>query len=260
MLVAVRNCPLTANSRSTVASPQDGGGKRPSLNGASRSQASARCPVAPSGSSGRLGQSRYTRCGPCFWAGFVSGGGTNSAQKQKWDDADPEAVDQVAYGVRSGVVVRPSPVQILSAPELAHPARHRPRCVNNWPSVGRTGWPPTCGQTATRYVYVAGNPVTLSDPIGLDPGCPHDNARCNDAGHYTCGPSGGCAAKGGTTCSNWTHVKGLGPRGISEARPSKEPPTLDVPAPPRPKPTGPEAAACDHAGAGAGVNCFGPGR
>ncbi len=55
MLVASRNCPLTANARSTVASTQGGGGEaRFSRLAPDRAEASTRCPVAPSGSSARF--------------------------------------------------------------------------------------------------------------------------------------------------------------------------------------------------------------
>ncbi len=37
-----------------------------------------------------------------------------------------------------------------------------------------------------QYVYARANPITLSDPSGLDPGWAHDDNPCNDAGYYTC--------------------------------------------------------------------------
>jgi RHS repeat-associated protein len=37
---------------------------------------------------------------------------------------------------------------------------------------------PLVEKTGTPYLYAAGNPTTLSDPSGLDPGWAHDNDPC----------------------------------------------------------------------------------
>ncbi|MEN9645488.1 MAG: hypothetical protein RL238_2157, partial [Actinomycetota bacterium] len=46
---------------------------------------------------------------------------------------------------------------------------------------------PLVATTGDPYSYAAGNPTTLSDPNGLDPGWAQDQDPCNDAGYYTCG-------------------------------------------------------------------------
>ena len=117
---------------------------------------------------------------------------------------------------------------------------------------------PLVGKTGQPYLYANGNPTTLSDPSGLDPGWAHDNDPCNDAGYYSCKQTTGCAARGRSTCKTSSVLMGLGPRGVSEARPVREPATLDVPSPAKPvqAPTGPESAACQHSGSEADVNCF----
>ena len=61
---------------------------------------------------------------------------------------------------------------------------------------------PLVGKTGTPYLYGNGNPTTLSDPSGLDPGWAHDNNPCNDAGYYAC-------VSGGSTNSD---ISGIGPR------------------------------------------------
>ena len=40
---------------------------------------------------------------------------------------------------------------------------------------------PLVATTGDPYLYGNGNPTTLSDPTGLDPGWAHDNDPCNDA-------------------------------------------------------------------------------
>jgi len=55
---------------------------------------------------------------------------------------------------------------------------------------------PLIGKTGQPYLYANGNPATLSDPSGLDPGWAHDNDPCNDGGYYECatpkaGPNAG---------------------------------------------------------------------
>jgi len=45
---------------------------------------------------------------------------------------------------------------------------------------------PLVAKTGQPYLYANGNPTTLSDPSGLDPGWAHDNDPCNDAGYYAC--------------------------------------------------------------------------
>jgi hypothetical protein len=61
---------------------------------------------------------------------------------------------------------------------------------------------PLVSKTGTPYLYANGNPTTLSDPSGLDPGWAHDNNPCNDAGYYACTPGG----------SSNPDISGFGPR------------------------------------------------
>jgi RHS repeat-associated protein len=49
---------------------------------------------------------------------------------------------------------------------------------------------PLVGTTGQPYLYADGNPSTLSDPTGLDPGWAHDLDPCNDAGYYECKAGG----------------------------------------------------------------------
>ena len=81
------------------------------------------------------------------------------------------------------------------------------------PLVQRTGEP---------YIYASGNPTTLSDPTGLDPGWAHDSNPCNDAGYYTCGQHDGGPNRGGS------YVNGYGARATAEFQRGVGTPRLDV--------------------------------
>ena len=75
----------------------------------------------------------------------------------------------------------------------------RSRCSSNYlnnryqdPSTGVfLSVDPLVAKTGMPYVYGNGNPTTLADPLGLDPGWAHDDDPCNDNGYYQCGGSNG---------------------------------------------------------------------
>ena len=67
---------------------------------------------------------------------------------------------------------------------------------------------PLVSKTGQPYLYTNGNPTTLSDPSGLDPGWAHDTNPCNDAGYYSC-----TVQKGGRDAG--VRVKS-GPRQLAE--------------------------------------------
>jgi len=65
---------------------------------------------------------------------------------------------------------------------------------------------PLVSMTGEPYLYANGNPTTLSDPSGLDPGWAHDDDPCNDAGYYDCTSAG----------PTLTGAPMAGPRQVSE--------------------------------------------
>jgi RHS repeat-associated protein len=81
---------------------------------------------------------------------------------------------------------------------------------------------PLVNKTGDPYLYAAGNPTTLSDPSGLDPGWAHDSNPCNDAGYYTCGQHDGGPNRGGS------YVNGYGARATAEFQRGVGTPRLDV--------------------------------
>ncbi len=67
---------------------------------------------------------------------------------------------------------------------------------------------PTRPASLSPYLYAQGNPISQSDPSGLDPGWSQDTNPCNDNGYYAC-RAGGVSA---------SHIVGPGDRQCRETR------------------------------------------
>jgi RHS repeat-associated protein len=78
---------------------------------------------------------------------------------------------------------------------------------------------PLVAKTGEPYLYASGNPTTLSDPSGLDPGWAHDTNPCNDNGYYKCGVAKGGPNRGKEVVVGWGRRQILEKaRGIGIAR------------------------------------------